>query len=105
MAPIVIESMPASAQLSDVTRRAFQDLIATLAARLIEKNAPISRATQLTPCVEQRGRRAHPQPRAAQPRAVRHGHHPTGRNRRHRDGRLHLMTPERAPSHDHDHSR
>jgi TetR/AcrR family transcriptional repressor of lmrAB and yxaGH operons len=47
MAPIVIESMPASDQLSDVTRRGFQDMIATLAARLTEKNLPASRATQL----------------------------------------------------------
>jgi TetR/AcrR family transcriptional repressor of lmrAB and yxaGH operons len=47
MAPIVIESTPASAQLSDATRCAFQDLITTLAARLTEKNVPVSRATQL----------------------------------------------------------
>jgi TetR/AcrR family transcriptional repressor of lmrAB and yxaGH operons len=47
MAPIVIESTPASAQLSDANRRGFQDLIATLAARLTEKNVPASRATQL----------------------------------------------------------
>jgi AcrR family transcriptional regulator len=47
MAPIVIESMPASDQLSDATRRGFHDMIATLAARLTEKNVPISRATQL----------------------------------------------------------
>ena len=47
MAPIVIESMPASDQLSDTTRRGFQDMIATLAARLTEKNVPASRATQL----------------------------------------------------------
>jgi TetR/AcrR family transcriptional regulator, lmrAB and yxaGH operons repressor len=47
MAPIAIESTPASAQLSDANRRAFQDLITTLAARLIEKNVPVSRATQL----------------------------------------------------------
>ena len=47
MAPIVIETMPASDQLSDVTRRGFQDMIATLAARLTEKNIPASRATQL----------------------------------------------------------
>jgi AcrR family transcriptional regulator len=47
MAPIVIESMPASDQLSDVTRRGFQDMIATLAARLTEKNVPVSRAPQL----------------------------------------------------------
>jgi TetR/AcrR family transcriptional regulator, lmrAB and yxaGH operons repressor len=47
MAPIAIESTPASAQLSDPNRRAFQDLITTLAARLTEKNVPVSRATQL----------------------------------------------------------
>jgi TetR/AcrR family transcriptional regulator, lmrAB and yxaGH operons repressor len=47
MAPIVIESTPGSDQLSDATRRGFQDMIATLAGRLTEKNVPISRATQL----------------------------------------------------------
>ena len=47
MAPIVIESMPNSDQLSDAARRGFQDMIATLAARLAEKNVPDSRATQL----------------------------------------------------------
>jgi TetR/AcrR family transcriptional regulator, lmrAB and yxaGH operons repressor len=47
MAPIVIESTPASDQLSDATRRGFQDMIATLAARLTEKNVPDSRAVQL----------------------------------------------------------
>jgi Transcriptional regulator LmrA/YxaF-like, C-terminal domain len=47
MAPIAIESTPASAQLSDANRRAFQDLITTLAARLTEKNVPSTRATQL----------------------------------------------------------
>jgi AcrR family transcriptional regulator len=47
MAPLVIESMPASDQLSDTARRGFQDMIATLAARLTEKNVPASRATQL----------------------------------------------------------
>ena len=47
MAPFVIESTAASAQLSDATRRGFQDMIATLAARLIEKNVPDSRATGL----------------------------------------------------------
>ena len=47
MAPIAIESTPTSAQLSDANRRAFQDLITTLAARLTEKNVPVSRATQL----------------------------------------------------------
>jgi TetR/AcrR family transcriptional regulator, lmrAB and yxaGH operons repressor len=47
MAPLVIESMPASDQLSDATRRGFQDIIATLAARLTEKNVPHARAIQL----------------------------------------------------------
>jgi TetR/AcrR family transcriptional regulator, lmrAB and yxaGH operons repressor len=47
VAPIVLESTPASDQLSDATRRGFQDIIATLAARLTEKNVPHSRATQL----------------------------------------------------------
>jgi TetR/AcrR family transcriptional regulator, lmrAB and yxaGH operons repressor len=47
MAPFVIESTAASDQLSDATRRGFQDMIATLAARLTEKNVPESRATQL----------------------------------------------------------
>jgi TetR/AcrR family transcriptional regulator, lmrAB and yxaGH operons repressor len=47
VAPIVIESTPASAQLSDATRRAFQDLIATLAARLTEKGLTHDRAVQL----------------------------------------------------------
>jgi TetR/AcrR family transcriptional repressor of lmrAB and yxaGH operons len=47
VAPIVIELTPASAPLSDMTRRCFQDVIATLAARLTEKNIPHDRATQL----------------------------------------------------------
>jgi TetR/AcrR family transcriptional repressor of lmrAB and yxaGH operons len=47
MAPIVLETTPASEQLSDTTRRGFADMIATLAARLTEKNVPASRATQL----------------------------------------------------------
>ncbi len=47
VAPIVIESTPASDQLSDATRRAFQDLITTLAARLTEKNIPHDQAVQL----------------------------------------------------------
>ncbi|MGC1736405.1 MAG: TetR/AcrR family transcriptional regulator [Mycobacterium sp.] len=47
MAPIVIESTAASDQLTDATRRGFQDMIATLAARLTEKNVPHSRAIQL----------------------------------------------------------
>jgi hypothetical protein len=47
VAPIVIESTPASDQLSDVTRRAFQDLITTLAARLAEKGLIHDRAVQL----------------------------------------------------------
>jgi len=47
VAPIVLEATPASAQLSDVTRRGFQDLISTLAARLAEKYIPDGRAVQL----------------------------------------------------------
>src|SRR5271155_123997 len=47
VAPIVIEATPASEQLSDAARRAFQDLIATLAARLTEKGIPHTRAAQL----------------------------------------------------------
>jgi TetR/AcrR family transcriptional regulator, lmrAB and yxaGH operons repressor len=47
MAPLVIESTAASDQLGDATRRGFQDMIATLAARLTEKDVPESRATQL----------------------------------------------------------
>jgi TetR/AcrR family transcriptional regulator, lmrAB and yxaGH operons repressor len=47
MAPIVIESTPASDQLSDATRRGFQDMIATLAARLTEKGIPHDRATEV----------------------------------------------------------
>ena len=47
VAPIVIESTPASAPLSDVTRRGFGDVIATLAARLEEKGIPRKRARSL----------------------------------------------------------
>ena len=47
MAPIVIEATPASDQLSDATRRGFQDLITTLAARLTEKGLPHDTAVQL----------------------------------------------------------
>jgi TetR/AcrR family transcriptional regulator, lmrAB and yxaGH operons repressor len=47
MAPIVIESIPGSDQLSEVARRGFADMIATLAARLTEKNVPAARANQL----------------------------------------------------------
>src|ERR1700744_2620493 len=47
VAPIVIESTPASDQLSDATRRAFQDLITTLAARFADKGLPQERAAQL----------------------------------------------------------
>jgi TetR/AcrR family transcriptional regulator, lmrAB and yxaGH operons repressor len=47
MAPIVIEATPGSDQLSDATRRAFHDLIATLAARLTEKGIPGEEAGQL----------------------------------------------------------
>jgi len=47
MAPVVIESTPASDHLSNATRRGFQDIIATLAARLTEKDVPHDRAVQL----------------------------------------------------------
>jgi AcrR family transcriptional regulator len=47
VAPIVIESTPASDQLSDATRRAFQDLITTLAARFSEKGISQERAVEL----------------------------------------------------------
>jgi TetR/AcrR family transcriptional regulator, lmrAB and yxaGH operons repressor len=47
VAPIIIESTPASAQLSNTTRRGFEDLIAALAARLAEKGIPEKRAPQL----------------------------------------------------------
>jgi AcrR family transcriptional regulator len=47
VAPIVLESTPASDQLSDATRRAFQDLISTLAARLTEKGLTQNGAVQL----------------------------------------------------------
>jgi hypothetical protein len=47
VAPIVIESTPASDQLSNTTRRAFQDLITTLAARFSEKGLPHKRSVQL----------------------------------------------------------
>ena len=47
LAPIVIEATPASHHLSDASRRGFQDVIATLAARLTEKNVPPASATQL----------------------------------------------------------
>jgi TetR/AcrR family transcriptional regulator, lmrAB and yxaGH operons repressor len=47
VAPIVLESTPASDQLSDATRRAFQDLIATLAARLTEKGLGHDSAVRL----------------------------------------------------------
>ena len=47
VAPIVIETTPASDVLSDVARRSFQDLITTLAARFTEKGLPNERAVQL----------------------------------------------------------
>jgi AcrR family transcriptional regulator len=47
LAPIVLESTPASDHLSDATRRSFQDLITTLAARLTEKGLPHNTAVQL----------------------------------------------------------
>ena len=47
VAPIIIETTPTSAQLSDVTRRGFGDTIAALAARLTEKHVPHDRAVEL----------------------------------------------------------
>jgi TetR/AcrR family transcriptional regulator, lmrAB and yxaGH operons repressor len=47
LAPIVLEATPGSDQLSDATRRSFQDLIMTLAARLTEKGLTHDRAVQL----------------------------------------------------------
>ena len=47
VAPIVIEATPSSDRLSDASRRAFQDLITTLAARLSEKGVPHTKAAQL----------------------------------------------------------
>jgi AcrR family transcriptional regulator len=47
VAPIIIESTPASVSLADVTRRLFQDIIATMAARLEEKAVPPERAKAL----------------------------------------------------------
>jgi AcrR family transcriptional regulator len=47
VAPIVIESTSSSDQLSNTTRRAFQDLITTLAARLTEKGLTHDKAVQL----------------------------------------------------------
>jgi AcrR family transcriptional regulator len=47
MAPLVIETTPTSAGLSDVTRRGFADIIAALAARLTEKDVPHDRAVEL----------------------------------------------------------
>lgn len=47
LAPIAIESTPASDRLSEATRRAFQDLITTLAARLTEKGLTHERAVHL----------------------------------------------------------
>jgi TetR/AcrR family transcriptional repressor of lmrAB and yxaGH operons len=48
VAPIIIESIPASVQLADTARRGFQDVIATLAARLAEKGIPDDRAAKLS---------------------------------------------------------
>jgi TetR/AcrR family transcriptional repressor of lmrAB and yxaGH operons len=47
VAPIVIEMTPASQQLTDVTRRGFQDVVSTFAARLAEKGVPAAEATDL----------------------------------------------------------
>ena len=47
IAPIVLESTSSSAQLGDVTRRGFADIIAVLANRLAEKNVSEQRAKSL----------------------------------------------------------
>jgi AcrR family transcriptional regulator len=47
LAPIVLESTPASDHLSDATRRAFRDLVTALAARLSEKGLAPDRAEKL----------------------------------------------------------
>jgi AcrR family transcriptional regulator len=47
VAPIVIDAACDSAQLSDASRRHFQDTITTLAARLAEKDVPHARAAEL----------------------------------------------------------
>jgi TetR/AcrR family transcriptional regulator, lmrAB and yxaGH operons repressor len=47
VAPIVLETTPASKPLSDVTRRGFGDVIATVAARLEEKAIERERAWEL----------------------------------------------------------
>lgn len=47
VAPIVLECTPASAPLSDVTRRGFGDLIATVTTRLEEKGLERDRARTL----------------------------------------------------------
>jgi hypothetical protein len=47
IAPIVIESTPASTPLSDITRRGFGDIIAALTARLVEENLPPEHAHDL----------------------------------------------------------
>ena len=71
MAPLVIESMPASDQLSDAARRGFQDMIVTLAARLTDNGVPHSRATQLaTHAWSSVEGSDHTQSCAAQPRVV-----------------------------------
>ena len=83
VAPIVLESTPGSDQLSDATRRAFQDLIATLAARFTEKGLPTREGVATGhQCMDQRGRSADPQSRIAQPGSFRHGHRPIDRSRR-----------------------
>lgn len=47
VAPLVMESTPASTRLTDTTRHGFQDVIATLAARLSEKGVPNGAAAKL----------------------------------------------------------
>lgn len=47
VAPIVIEAIPTSTPLTDVSRRAFHDIIATLTARFEEKSVPAEHARGL----------------------------------------------------------
>jgi len=47
VAPIVLDSIPASTKLADTVRRGFQDVITTLAARLREKGVTADHAGQL----------------------------------------------------------
>ena len=89
VAPIVIESTPASASLTDVTRRLFQDIVATMAARLEEKAVPPEqRQGACGQRGHQHGGRTGAESGTAQPRTVRLRHRHADRqcrNRRHRN--------------------